>query len=302
MTHALVTGAHGFLGRHVALALAAAGWRVTGIGHGDWTEAEQRHFGIADWRSGDVMPSTLEAVGDAELIVHCAGSSSVADSIADPYADFVRTVTTTVVVLDYARRFQRPPRIVYPSSPAICGATTGELIGEDAPPNPISPYGMHKRMAEELCRFYAARYGVPTAIVRLFSVYGPGLRKQLLWDACTKIRRGEPIFFGTGDEVRDWLHVDDAVSLLLLAKDKAAPDSPIVNGGSGIGMNNRTLLRSLCELMVPGLAPSFSGAARAGDPPRYVADIARACGWGWRPLHALDTGLADYVRWFRELA
>lgn len=301
-THALVTGAHGFLGRHVAHALAAAGWRVTGVGHGDWTEAERRRFGITDWRSGDVMPSALEAVGDVELIVHCAGSSSVAASVVDPYADFVRTVTTTMAVIDYARRRQRPPRVIYPSSPAVCGTTAGEMIGEDAPLNPISPYGAHKRTAEELCRFYSSCYGIRSAIVRLFSVYGPGLRKQLLWDACTKIEQGRPLFFGTGDEVRDWLYVEDAVSLLLLAKDKASAECPVVDGGTGIGTSNRTLLQALCDYMAPGSSPAFSGTVRVGDPPRYVADITRARNWGWWPRHALDVGLADYVRWFKELA
>lgn len=301
-TRALVTGAHGFLGRHVARALAAAGWRVTGIGHGDWTEAEQRRFGVADWRSGDVTPASLEAVGDVDLIIHCAGSSSVAASIADPYADFARTVTTTMAVIDYARRRQRPPRVVYPSSPAVRGSGAGNLTGEAATCGPISPYGTHKRMAEELCQLYAARHGVPSAIVRLFSVYGPGLRKQLLWDACIKIQQGQPVFFGTGDEVRDWLHVEDAVSLLLVAKDKASAECPVADGGTGVGTSNRTLLRALCEHMAPGSSPSFSGAVRAGDPPRYVADIARARSWEWWPTRSLDLGLVEYVHWFKEQA
>lgn len=301
-TRAVVTGAHGFLGRHVARALTAAGWYVTGIGHGGWTEAEQRRFGVADWRSSDVTPAALEAVGDVELIIHCAGSSSVAASIVDPYADYVRTVTTTMAVIDYACRRKKPPSIVYPSSPAVCGVHAGEQISEAVLPSPISPYGAHKRMAEELCRFYAARHGIPGVIVRLFSVYGPGLRKQLLWDACTKIQQGKPLFFGTGDEVRDWLHVEDAVSLLLLAKDKASDDCPIVNGGTGISTSNRTVLETLCKSVNSSSSPTFSGAVRPGDPARYVADITRARSWGWRPMYSLDMGLAEYVRWFKEQA
>ena len=299
---ALVTGAHGFLGRHVARALAEAGWRVAGIGHGDWTVAAQRSFGIAEWREADITPDALAGLGDPELIVHCAGGGSVAASLADPPGDFARTVATTAAVLDFARRQARPPRIVYPSSPAVHGAGAGGSAREDAALKPISPYGLHKKMAEDLCRFHAAQYGIPVAVVRLFSVYGAGLRKQLLWDACNKIAADNAVFAGTGDEVRDWLHIDDAAALLLRAAEKAGPACPTVDGGTGIGTPNRAVLQSLCALLDRGDAPSFSGASRAGDPPRYVADLTAARRWGWEPRRALADGLQLYVRWFKEQA
>jgi UDP-glucose 4-epimerase len=301
-SYALVTGAAGFLGRHVAQGLAAAGWRVAGVGHGDWDAAERRRFGVGDWCAGDVTAEALAGIGDPDVIVHCAGGGSVAASLADPPADFTRTVATTAAVLDFARRRKRPPRIVYPSSPAVYGANAGSAVHANAALEPISPYGLHKKMAEDLCRFHAAQYGMPVAIVRLFSVYGAGLRKQLLWDACTKIAAGRAVFAGTGDEVRDWLHVDDAVALLLLAAEHAAPDCPTVEGGTGIGTPNRAVLQSLCALLGRGTAPAFSGAARAGDPPRYVADVAAAGRWGWEPRRALPDGLALYAGWFKEQA
>jgi UDP-glucose 4-epimerase len=301
-SQALVTGAVGFLGRHVARGLAAAGWRVAGVGHGDWDAAERRCFGVGDWRVGDVTADTLASFGDPDLIVHCAGGGSVAASLADPPADFARTVATTATVLDFARRRKRPPRIVYPSSPAVYGANAGSAAHTDAALAPISPYGLHKKMAEDLCRFHAAQYGLPVAIVRLFSVYGAGLRKQLLWDACSKIAGGRAVFAGTGDEVRDWLHIDDAVALLLLAADHATGDCPTVEGGTGIGTPNRAVLRSLCTLLERSTSPAFSGTARAGDPPRYVADIAAARRWGWEPRRALADGLALYAGWFKEQA
>jgi UDP-glucose 4-epimerase len=299
---ALVTGVHGFLGRHVARGLAAAGWRVTGIGHGDWAAPAWRSFGIAEWHAADVTPEALAGLGDVDLIVHCAGGGSVAASLADPPGDFARTVATTAAILDFARRRARPPRIVYPSSPAVYGAGAGGAMHADAALAPISPYGLHKKMAEDLCRFHAAHHGLPVAIVRLFSVYGAGLRKQLLWDACNKIAAGNAVFAGTGDEVRDWLHIDDAVALLLRAAEKADPACPTVDGGTGIGTPNRAILQSLCALLERGTAPSFSGASRAGDPPRYVADLAAARRWAWQPRRALADGLKLYVDWFREQA
>src|SRR5260370_15662859 len=100
---ALVTGAHGFLGRHVARGLAEAGWRVTGIGHGDWPAATQRSFGLAAWRTADITAEALAGVGDVDLIVHCAGGGSGAASLAHPPAGFARTLPTTAAGLDFAR-------------------------------------------------------------------------------------------------------------------------------------------------------------------------------------------------------
>jgi len=75
---------------------------------------------------------------------------------------------------------------------------------------------------EDLCLSYAGRWGIRTSVVRLFSVYGPSLRKQLLWDACEKFRRGDNTFAGTGSELRDWLHVKDAAALIATAAEREA--------------------------------------------------------------------------------
>lgn len=298
---ALVTGAHGFLGRHIARRLAAAGWRVVGLGHGDWASAEPRDVGIAEWRPGDVTPESLAVANGVGLIVHCAGGGAVGASLADPVADFGRTVATTAAVLDFARRQKSAPRIVYPSSPAVHGITGRSPIVETVPQAPLSPYGLHKSIAEQLCRFHAHHDAIPVAIVRLFSVYGVGLRKQLLWDACNKMTRREFGFSGTGAEQRDWLHVDDATALLLRAAEHAAPGCPVVNGGSGVGTANRDVLSALARLLGADGTPNFTGWSRPGDPPRYVADIARAKAWGWAPERRLDEGLAEYVHWFQAL-
>src|SRR5258708_26694810 len=114
---ALVTGAHGFLGRHVARGLAEAGWRVTGIGHGDWTAAAARSFGLAEWRAADITAQTLARIDDPHLILHCAGGGSVAASIADPPADFARPLPTIPLILHFSPPRPRPPRLAFPPPP-----------------------------------------------------------------------------------------------------------------------------------------------------------------------------------------
>lgn len=298
MSHnVLVTGAAGFVGRYVAKAFASQGSRVHGIGWGKF--ANYKDWGISAWNESEVSLETLVDLADSpDLIVHCAGGSAVGYSIDHPRQDFCLTVDTTSHVLEYIKRHCSHCRLVYPSTAAVYGQVDIVPINEGFPLKPISPYGTHKKMAEDLCRLYAGHYGVEIAIVRLFSIFGAGLRKQLLWEACHKYSRGESEFFGTGEEIRDWLHVSDAARLLLLAAQHATPDCPVVNGGSGIGTRIRDLLETLASKMHLDIQPTFSSVGKTGDPDSFVANIDSAKMWGWKPEQELTAGLNEYVAWF----
>ena len=298
---ALVTGAFGFLGRHVARQLTRDDWRVIGLGHGSWTRDEWDDWGIAEWHRGDVTLETLITyASEPDLILHCAGSGSVGFSMTHPYQDFQRTVTTTLAVLEYARFCAPRTRIAYPSSAGVYGTVQKLPITETDPLTPSSPYGVHKRVVEELCASYAKHFGIHVALVRLFSVYGAGLRKQLLWDASRKIFGGKNGFFGTGEEIRDWLHVKDAASLLITAAGRSSTECPIVNGGSGVGVSVREILMELFACFGSQDPPVFFGTSRSGDPSGYVADISMAEGWGWRPTVCRHEGVREYAEWFKS--
>lgn len=298
---ALVTGAYGFIGRHVACQLARDGWRVIGLGHGTWVRDEWQKWGIAEWHSADIaLESLITYAGEPEIVVHCAGSGSVGFSMTHPYQDFQRTVTTTLAVLEYARLYAPRARVAYPSSAGVYGEVQRLPIAETDPLSPSSPYGVHKRLVEDLCASYARHFGIAVAVVRLFSVYGAGLRKQLLWDASQKIAAGENLFFGTGAEIRDWLHVEDAASLLIAAANHASESCPVANGGSGKGVTVREILEELYTCFGRSAAPQFSGVARSGDPPGYVADISRARQWAWHPLVEWQRGVREYAAWLKS--
>jgi UDP-glucose 4-epimerase len=298
---ALVTGAHGFIGRHVARALAASGYEVKGLGHGAWVRDDWRAWGMTEWHTADVTSESLTTyAGEPELIVHCAGSGSVAFSRAEPYQDFQRTVTTTLSVLEFVRLRAPAARLVLPSSGAVYGDARVVPIRIDAPLSPVSPYGVHKKLAEDLCRSYSRHFGLRTAIVRLFSVYGSGLRKQILWDACRRLIKGEVGFSGTGFETRDWIHVEDAASLLIRVADFASPDSVVVNGGAGQGVLVREVLSEVATALGIDEPLRFSGIVRPGDPAHTTADISQALECGWTPRADLREQIRVYVSWFME--
>lgn len=298
----MVTGAKGFLGRHVARLFAQNGFEVFGIGHGEWIREKWTEWGLSDWHCADVTLESLQRYGaEPAAILHCAGSGSVAFSIQNPLADFQRTVATTAHVLEYVRLFSPSTRVVYPSSASVYGVAEALPIQEGSRTAPISQYGVHKLMAEQVVASFARQFGTSAAIVRLFSVYGCGLRKQLLWDACCKFAAGDTAFMGTGEEVRDWLNVEDAAELMLAATQNASVDCPTINGGSGEGVTVRHLLEHLSQTMLKQKVELvFSGVHRAGDPDRYIADLARAKKWGWQPKRHWQDGVTEYAAWWRQ--
>lgn len=302
MNTVLITGAYGFLGRHTALLFKERGYRVIGMGHGHWDFEHPGDFGIDQWIETDIDFYSLAKIkGKIDCIVHCAGGASVGYSVQYPLRDFHRTVTSSINILEYIRLHQPQVKFVYPSSAAVYGKKDNKPIREDDDLCPISPYGFHKRIVEELCALYATNFGLSTAIVRFFSVYGPGLKKQLLWDACNKFSHPaqEVVFSGTGDETRDWIHVKDAAELIFcLAKSSGRYE--IINGGVGETMTTRQILTCMAGMFEGNPQVKFNQEYREGDPKYYWADKAAAERRGWHPVIGIEDGLREYVEWFRK--
>ena len=298
----IITGAHGFIGRHVAKVYRMNGWRVIGLGHGTWTCQEWGQWGLNDWHECDITLENLYSYcGKPNSIVHCAGSGSVGFSINYPMQDFARTVITMQHVLEFVRLYSPETKIVYPSSAAVYGMAKEMPISEDCLLDPISPYGVHKKNAEELCSLYARQYNISIAIVRLFSIYGEGLQKQLLWDACIKLGIDDTKFLGTGLETRDWVHVKDAAALLYLAYTKASVSCAIVNGGTGVSVTVEEILSILFVAFGSKDKPLFLKMNDTGNPVHYQADVCRLKEWNWEPKINLHQGIYEYVQWYKRI-
>jgi UDP-glucose 4-epimerase len=301
-----ITGARGFIGRHLARHLAASGEVVAGIGHGLWPQPDAAQWGIAHWLNAEVDAANLTRLallsGVPDRIYHLAGGSSVGASLAAPLEDFRRTAASAAELLEWARLNAPEAAIVAASSAAVYGEGHEGPIDEDAPVRPFSPYGFHKYAMEQLCRSYAQSAGTRVAIVRLFSIYGNQLSKQLLWDLCTRFEAeaGGIILAGSGEELRDWLHVDDVARLLEQAADRASPEVTLVNGGRGTGLAVRAVAELVRSAWGAAGPVSFSGACRPGDPFSLVAGTSRLAQWGFRPAVTPERGIAAYVDWFRS--
>lgn len=302
-----VTGARGFIGRHLSRHLASAGYQVYGLGHGLWPASEALQWGVVDWVNGDVSASNLEhmrqKLGSPQMIFHLAGGSSVGLAMAHPFEDYRRTVGSTAELLEWMRQHASASRLVAVSSAAVYGSGHLGPIAETDPVSPFSPYGTHKFVMEELCRSYGANFGLCIAIPRLFSVYGTWLKKQLLWDLCGKLRSGGEVELGgSGDELRDWIEVRDVARGLERMAHSASSQAPVINFGFGLG----TSVRDIAQIAVDNWkrvegqssALRFNGRSRAGDPFSLVANTDRRTSLGIENCIPVEQGVAEYVDWY----
>jgi UDP-glucose 4-epimerase len=254
---------------------------------------------IGRWINGgidaDNLTALAKAFGQPASIIHLAGGSLVSASILQPGEDFRRSVDTAQRLLDWTRSNAADTRIVIASSAAVYGDAHSGPIPEFAGYAPKSPYGAHKAMVELLTISYARQFSLNVSIVRLFSVYGPGLRKQLVWELANRVMMGETrlTLGGVGEELRDFLYISDAAAMLLDASEVANNEAPVFNGASGVARK----IRDVAAAIARGVEVTFSGLVRAGDPASLVADVTRARSAGFCAKTGFEDGLKETLAW-----
>ncbi len=303
MKKILITGAKGFLGSNTAKYFKNIGYKTYGIGHGDLLVSECHSIGLDYWFKSDVKIDAIRDINQQfDLIVHCGGSGSVGFSVENPYQDFKKTVDGTLEVLEYIRLYNPNAHFIYPSSPAVQGECPDEPIKEEYVGKPASPYGYHKKIAEDLCRSYSDKYGIKVSIIRLFSVYGDGLKKQLLWDACNKIinAKDEVVFWGTGYETRDFIHIEDVLNIIENVT-QINEKYLVINGGTGSKHTIRNIIFLIKELLNSNCSIKFNNQVNEGNPIYYWADIKKTKELNWSPDINFDEGLQKYVNWYKGI-
>jgi len=236
-------------------------------------------------------------------VFHEAGQPGVRASWG---ADFGRYATDNICatqrLLEAAVGAQRLRRFVFASSSSVYGEAERYPTEETDRPQPVSPYGVTKLAAEHLCTLYAKNYGLPTASLRYFTVYGPGQRPDMAFTRfCRAVHEGREIeLYGSGEQVRDFTYVDDVVEANLrvaAAEPTHVPPGTVLNvaGGASTTVNEvLELLGSISgkEVRVTRGAPVPGDVLRTGG---STGAIRRAI--GWVPQVGLREGLEEQYRW-----
>jgi UDP-glucose 4-epimerase len=235
-----------------------------------------------------------------DFIFHFAGNANVGASVLDPLSDFDVNLRASLSILEAIREAGHSTVLIYASSAAVYGNPIRAPIAETDPTVPISPYGVGKLAMERYLAVYCKLYGLRGASVRMFSPFGPYLRKQLVFDLMQRIHARPTALdvHGDGTQSRDFIYIDDVVSAILQVASKGCLDGTTYNVGRGIETSVSEVAHGLVDLMSPGLAVRYSGQPMPGYPDNWCADITRAHELGWSPQVSLEDGLRRTVAWY----
>lgn len=306
MTRLLITGGCGFVGANLAHRLAASGdYELTLLDNLSLGNAEYVAGCNARIVRGDIRDAALmsQLVREADGIVHLAASTRVMDSIEDPAGNFEANVVASFRLLSLARE--------HGVGRFIAASTGGAILGdveppthEDMPARPISPYGASKLAMEGYCSAFAGSFGLNTLALRFSNVYGPRSyhKGSVVAHFYRRILRGEElVVYGAGDQLRDYVHVDDVCAGIHLALQK-----PGVQGVIQLASGRATSVNDLLTLMREAVFPSYPirtchEARRAGEVKHTFARIGRARTLlGFEPQADLREGLRETWRWFHS--
>lgn len=305
---ALVTGAAGFIGSHLAGRLITDGHEVVGLDDlsdgalANLDRAPGMRFVRADLRDGDAVRS---AVSGCEVVFHQGAKRSVPRSINEPELFTEVNVRGTLNVLLAARDAEA--RVVSASSSSVYGDQERFPLVESMPPSPRSPYAASKLAGEAFCQAFTVSMGVPTISLRYFNVYGPGQDPASEYAAVVPrfslacLTDTRPVVHGDGRQARDFTYIDDVIEANLLAArgDDDAQGRTFNIGGGAEPTSVNDILRIVSELTGVSTDPVHES-PRQGDVRRTEADISLAREFlGYSPAVDIRRGLERVVEHLR---
>jgi len=305
---ALVTGTAGFIASHLTAALLDRGAQVVGLDcFTDYYPRPMKEANLDHNRRRNGFSFVETRIQDADLgslltdvthVFHLAAQAGVRKSWGSDFRAYAENNVEATQVLLEACVGLPLLRFVYASSSSIYGDNASIPMREDALPKPVSPYGVTKLAAEQLCYLYHVNHGVPATSLRYFTVYGPRQRPDMGFHRFIRAAMdGRPItLYGDGEQTRDFTFVKDAVAATIAAGERGAKGRAYnVGGGSRVSINHvldmvgRVTGRKLDVRREP---------AQKGDMRDTFADTSLAkADLGFAPQVSLEEGIEAEYRW-----
>lgn len=302
MESLLVTGGAGFIGSNFAR-MAAQRYRVVVVDKLTYAGNRANVPEGVEFVQGDICEQSLidDLVNRTDAVIHFAAESHNDNSLRDPSTFVQSNVVGTFTLLEAVRKFDK--RLHHISTDEVFGDL--ELGGNDAftettPYNPSSPYSATKAGSDHLVRAWVRSFGIKATISNCSNNYGPYQHvEKFIPRQITNILCGQPAkLYGTGAQVRDWIHVDDHNDAVLTILEHGRLGETYNIGANQPHTTNKQVIETICEIM----GGTYEHVAdRPGHDQRYTMDATKLRNeLGWTPKHDFDTGLRDTIDWYRE--
>lgn len=307
---ALVTGGAGFIGSHIAAALAASGAHVRVIDDlsTGYPENLAEIGGDVDFVQGSVADESAlkRALEGVELVFHEAAIPSVPRSVEDPRQTHIASVDSTFSLLLTSRE-KKVRRIIYAASSSAYGDQPTLPKVEDMLPDPLSPYAVAKLVGEYYCQVFTRVYGLETISLRYFNVFGPRQDPSSQYSGVISrfiaalLSNQTPVIYGDGEQSRDFTYIANVVEANLKAAETSKGIGSIINIANGQRISLNELLQEIMDLTGKSHMKADYQPARAGDVLHSVADISRARELlGFEPRVGLREGLQLTMDWWKQ--
>ncbi len=302
----LVTGGAGFIGSHLSELLVAEGAGVTIVD--DLSRGDEKNLvkirDVVQQKVLDIRKLEWDRIFNEhsyDVVFHLAANAYVPPSVEQPAWDYGINLDSSFRLLEYIRSSKWPGTLIYASSAAVYGDPQRIPIQEGDLTVPISPYGVGKLAVERYIAVYCQLYSLKAASMRLFSVYGPRQRKQVVYDMIRKLIQNpyELNIYGDGTQIRDFNYVEDTARAMMITAKQAPLQGEVYNLASGRECSIRELVDEICQILNANPKRIYSGSIRPGDPEKWTVDITRLMNIGYRPQVSLEEGLRRTVDWYR---
>lgn len=293
----LIIGASGFIGSHLDDFFTSKGQNIA--------RCDAREIsGVKNYYKVDKFnPEYLKIIEETQpdICIYAGGNGNVPLSIQDPAMDYILNTTDVWKILNALKEIKPSCKFIHISSAAVYGNPSRLPIQVSDEIKPLSPYGWHKHMAEQICREFNTLYNIPTISLRVFSVFGERLRKQLFWDMYQKFRTKEIVeLFGTGNETRDFIYISDLIQAFDWIIKKADFRGESINVSSGIETTIAEAAGIFGKYYNAEKKIVFNHQSKPGDPLNWRADISTLRSYGFEPKVTMETGLKNYIQWLKE--
>lgn len=310
----IVTGVAGFIGSHLAENLLQQGEKVIGIDHvNDYydTSLKRKNLSLLEkYPHFQLIESDIQSLNWAELLIdvetiyHQAAQAGVRASWGDTFRHYTeRNINATQIILEAAKEAKNLKRLVYASTSSVYGNAESLPTPETACPQPVSPYGITKLAAEQLCWLYHHNFGLPVTALRYFTVYGPRQRPDMAFHKFLQAAlANKPIgIYGDGQQTRDFTFVSDAAAANLAAATISEAVGEVFNIGGGSRVVLADVLDTMEEITGISLKRQYRERAR-GDARHTSADTTKAQKiLGYQPQVSLKEGLIQEWQWIKQL-